>query len=415
MPKPFRILISGGGVAGPILAYWLSRIDTTRQIHITMIERASSVATSDQRFEVQGLLAFLENLFHYAKTIKTDPRGIDAKIQPQCDNAIPREGGPSNEPQSLPEELCDVLSEIIKEEKKVKVQYERKVIRIEEEVDRLIVTIQEKCGRSVEEVYDIAVGADGVRSKTRELMLHPADLKECIKLAAPSMFAAILLIPAESQDSLLANRWRYATKARCLFIQQITETVSSVWLIAVGHHPDLAPLQSISNDRAKREAWVRAFSDLDYGEFPRILHHMKSTKSFHTDQMTQVRLPAWYNGRCALVGDAAFSPSVGTAQSTRMAVIGAYVLAGEIGLNMDDPQEALWRYDAKFRKIVEAEQETWTEQMPLEWLNPQTTWSNWARQTILSMVSSDHPISKLPETLESAFDLPDYKWRHFCV
>ncbi|KAI9047889.1 hypothetical protein LZ554_007691 [Drepanopeziza brunnea f. sp. 'monogermtubi'] len=415
MPKPFRILISGGGIAGPTLAYWLSRIKTTRRIDITMIERASSVATSDQRFEVQGLLAFLENLSLCVKTTQTDPRGINAIIQPPCGNAIPRQGGPTNEPQSLPEELCDVLTEIIIEEKKAKVQYERKVIRIEEEFDGLIVTIQEKCGRSVEEVYDIAVGADGFRSKTRELMLDPADLKDCIKPVTPSMFVAILLIPVESQDSLHANRWCYATKARSLFIQQITETASSVWLIAVGDHPDLAPLQSISNDRARREAWVRAFSDLDYGEFPRILHHMKSTNSFHTDQMAQVRLPAWYKGRCALVGDAAYGPSVGSAQSTRMAVIGAYVLAGEIGLNMDDPQDALWRYDVKVRKIVEEEQERWIEKMPLEWMNPQTTWGKWARQTILSMVSSDHPTSKLPETLESAFDLPDYEWHHFGV
>jgi 2-polyprenyl-6-methoxyphenol hydroxylase-like FAD-dependent oxidoreductase len=80
--------------------------------------------------------------------------------------------------------------------------------------------------------------------------------------------------------------------------------------------PNLVNVLSTREDKAKRQAWAHAFADVKYGEYPRVLREMQVTNNFYTDQIAQVKLPRWHNGRCAVVGDAAYCPSPITGQGT---------------------------------------------------------------------------------------------------
>jgi 2-polyprenyl-6-methoxyphenol hydroxylase-like FAD-dependent oxidoreductase len=48
------ILICGGGIAGPALAYWLTRIPHGPALDITILERSPSARTTGQGIDVRG-------------------------------------------------------------------------------------------------------------------------------------------------------------------------------------------------------------------------------------------------------------------------------------------------------------------------------------------------------------------------
>lgn len=90
---------------------------------------------------------------------------------------------------------------------------------------------------------------------------------------------------------------------------------------------------------------------------PRILAHLDDTPDFYLDQVAQVMLDRWSRGRVGLLGDAAFSSSPMSGQGTGLALVGAYVLAGELAAAEWNPDLGFARYEARMRSFVEANQE----------------------------------------------------------
>ena len=60
----------------------------------------------------------------------------------------------------------------------------------------------------------------------------------------------------------------------------------------------------------------------------------------------------WSNGRVALLGDAAYAPTLITGQGSSLAVVGAYVLAGELKAAEGDQRIAFARYESQMRRYV---------------------------------------------------------------
>jgi 2-polyprenyl-6-methoxyphenol hydroxylase-like FAD-dependent oxidoreductase len=90
---------------------------------------------------------------------------------------------------------------------------------------------------------------------------------------------------------------------------------------------------------------------------PRILEHLDDTPDFYLDQVAQVVMDRWSSGRAGLLGDAAFSSSPLSGQGTGLALIGAYLLAGELAAVGWDPEAGFAGYEARMRSLVEANQE----------------------------------------------------------
>ena len=81
---------------------------------------------------------------------------------------------------------------------------------------------------------------------------------------------------------------------------------------------------------------------------PQILAHMRDDASgFHFDARIQVIMEHWTKGRVALVGDAGYAVSLTTGQGASMAMVGAYILAGEIAASGADL--TLWRHPLRGR------------------------------------------------------------------
>jgi 2-polyprenyl-6-methoxyphenol hydroxylase-like FAD-dependent oxidoreductase len=77
--------------------------------------------------------------------------------------------------------------------------------------------------------------------------------------------------------------------------------------------------------------------------------------------MAQIRMDHWSTGRVALLGDAGYCPSPLSGQGTSLALVGAYLLADELGKADGDHHSAFVRYEQRMRPFVELNQALATE------------------------------------------------------
>jgi 2-polyprenyl-6-methoxyphenol hydroxylase-like FAD-dependent oxidoreductase len=110
---------------------------------------------------------------------------------------------------------------------------------------------------------------------------------------------------------------------------------------------DVAAQKALLRERMAGLGWLS----------PDILAHLDDTPDFYLDQVAQVVMDRWSSGRVGLLGDAAFSSSPMSGQGTGLALVGAYLLAGELAAAGWDPDAGFARYEARMRSFVEANQE----------------------------------------------------------
>lgn len=152
----------------------------------------------------------------------------------------------------------------------------------------------------------------------------------------------------------------------------------------------------------------------DFGwEAKRVLEGMDQADDFYFDQIAQVKLPKWMNGRCALVGDVGFAPTPISGQGTSLAITSAYVLAGELskpGGTVDVPT-ALANYEKVLRPLVEKAQNIPSAAPQIA--NPQTSWGIGALETAVWAVQRSglyRLFGSFGGISEKDWKLPEYEW-----
>src|SRR5262249_1284221 len=114
------------------------------------------------------------------------------------------------------------------------------------------------------------------------------------------------------------------------------------------------------DDIASQKAYLRSrFGGTDW-ELPRIFDALEGCRELYFDRVSQIRMGRWTAGRVALVGDAAYAPSLLAGQGSALAIVGAYVLAGELGrapAGADGLLEALGRYERTLRPFMRKKQD----------------------------------------------------------
>ena len=112
-------------------------------------------------------------------------------------------------------------------------------------------------------------------------------------------------------------------------------------------HRDVEAQKNLLRERMAGFGWLTQ----------RILAHLDDTPDFYLDQVAQVVMDRWSSGRVGLLGDAAFSASPMSGGGTGLALVGAYMLAGELAAAGWDPQAGFAGYEERMRSYVEANQE----------------------------------------------------------
>jgi 2-polyprenyl-6-methoxyphenol hydroxylase-like FAD-dependent oxidoreductase len=94
----------------------------------------------------------------------------------------------------------------------------------------------------------------------------------------------------------------------------------------------------------QKELLRGAFAGL-HAEVDRWLDELDRTPAFYFHSITQLRMDTWSQGRVTLVGDAGYCPGPAVGGSTSLAVLGAYILAGELARAGGDHERAFPAYE----------------------------------------------------------------------
>ncbi|MFC7718898.1 BTAD domain-containing putative transcriptional regulator [Nonomuraea recticatena] len=133
------------------------------------------------------------------------------------------------------------------------------------------------------------------------------------------------------------------------------------------HHAQDSP----TRDGDPMDLVAEAFEGVGW-EAPELLKRMRSADDLYYDAISQVRMERWSRGDVVLLGDAAWCPSPLSGMGTGLAVVGAYVLAGELA---QGPDGALDRYEQAMRDYVRGCQKS--GESAGRWMVPESRFMAW--------------------------------------
>ncbi|MCP2167302.1 2-polyprenyl-6-methoxyphenol hydroxylase [Goodfellowiella coeruleoviolacea] len=332
------MLIAGASVAGPALAYWLHRHGFTP----TVVEQAPALRDGGYKVDLRGVAMQVVDRMGLTSAItrhSTRMRGgawVDASGKPLATLGPDLIGmrAPGDD-EVLRGDLARVLHEATRHQ--VEYVFGDSITGINQGHDGVEVTF----ARSAPRVFDLVVGADGLHSGLRAQVfgaeaefVRPLGMHACV-FTVPNHLGLDhweLLYPIPGRVVNLYSTRRAAAKAQFIFP---TPAV-------VPDRHDIAGQQRLVAEIFEGAGW----------ETDTLLAAMPHSPDFYFDAASQVRLDRWSAGRVALVGDAAHSPSPLSGQGTSLALVGAYVLAGELKAAGGDHRVAFARYQEEMREYV---------------------------------------------------------------
>ncbi|HZG89443.1 MAG TPA: FAD-dependent monooxygenase [Pseudonocardia sp.] len=342
------VLISGASVAGPVLAYWLSRLGFTP----TVVERTPRVRLGTGGHAVDlfgpavevvdrmGLLDPVEAARTRTDEIRivraggryTDVRMADLVAGLTEDRHVEIMRG----------ELAGILHGAVRDD--VEHLFGDAIHTLDQDPDGVDVTFEHGPPRR----FDLVVGADGLHSGVRGLAF---GAESRFSRFLGGYLAAFTLPGADLEPGrmLLHNA---VDRLAGLYPVWQTGEARAVFLFRAG--PDVAP----DHRDVEAQRWLlrRVFAT-DGWEVPRLLDAADHAADFYLDSISQIRMDSWTRGRVTLVGDAGYSPGPAVGGGTTIAAVGAYVLAHQLAAHPDDHAAGLRGYEHAMRELVVSSRE----------------------------------------------------------
>ncbi|MEQ3553637.1 FAD-dependent monooxygenase [Pseudonocardia nematodicida] len=338
--RPHRVLISGASIAGPALAWWLTRYGWS----VTVVERFDGVREGGQNIDVRGAAREVLRRMDLQETVRaagTGERGIafvddGGHRLAEFGAGTGDTDGATAELEILRGDLADLLVEHTRAG--VEYVYGDQIA----DLDDLGTHVRVGFAHGDEREFDVVVLAEGLSSHTRKLVLPGARISEL------GMHIAYLTIPRTPADD---DWWRVyaATGSRVLWLRPDNHGTLRAGLALRSAVRGLEDLDRADQATVLRRTFAGAGWEID-----RVLAVLDDTP-FVLDTVGQMRLPSWSRGRVALIGDTAFCSSPVSGMSTSLALVGAYVLAGEL-TRCHDHRDAFAAYERLMRPYVERAQ-----------------------------------------------------------
>ncbi|ANN17798.1 FAD-binding monooxygenase [Amycolatopsis orientalis] len=389
------ILISGASIAGPALAYWLHQHGMTA----TVIERAPELRPGGQTVDLRGAgrtviermgleQAVRDRVTHEEGMHFVDDRN---RIRASFDTDSLDGDGFVTELELLRGELAGLLHRRTRDD--VDYVFGDEITGLADTGDGVDVTFRNGTDRR----FDLVVLADGFRSRTRDLVF--ADLA---RTRSFGLYTAYFTIPRAESDGRWA-RWYNAPGRRVVLLRPDNQGTTRASLSFLYPQPGLERLQPL----AQQDFLRRHYADAGW-ETPRVLDTMADSPDFYFESIGQMHLKHWSRGRIAAVGDAAYCASPLSGMGTSLALVGAYVLAGELSRHTDH-HDAFHAYETIMRPYVaQAQKVPW---IAPRLASPKTRTGIRLLNTIASLATNPK-ISRLATRFTNppsdAIDLPTY-------
>jgi len=336
-------LISGVGIAGATLAFWLHKYG----IEPTLVELAPALRSSGYVIdfwglgydiaEKMGLLPDITRIGYHTQELRIvdeDGRrlsGFGVQLFRELTGGRYVTIGRGD----LSKLICDQISgscEII---------FGDSIAGLRETGGEVHVQFE----HGAERRFDLVIGADGLHSRVRKLVFGPQDRYE---KDLGYRVAAFETTGYRRRDELVYIVHSAPGRQVGRFALHDGQTLF-LFIFASGSEPE-------AHGVAAQKAMLRKAFQGGGWELPRILTALDTCDDLYFDRVSQIRMAAWSRGRIALVGDAAFCVSLLAGQGSALAMTAAYVLPGELATLQHQPQEAFRRYEERLRPFIDRKQ-----------------------------------------------------------
>ncbi len=390
------VLISGIGIAGPTLAYWLS----VYGIESTLVERAPRLRTGGYVIDFWGSGFDVAERMGLLADIRRD--GYDIQELRLVNGCGRRVGGFKVEVfraitqgryVSIPR--SDLAKNIFRKiEGRCETIFDDSIKAIDQKPGGVDVTFEHARARR----FDVVIGADGLHSVVRQLAFGKEQRFEKFLGLWVAAFEAAGYQPRDediyishSVPGKQAGRLSLRNN-RTLFLFIFTDNGQS-------------PVAAFDTKTHKKILRAQ-FGDMDW-ECPQILAAMESCDDIYFDRVSQICMNTWSQGRVGLIGDAAFCPSFLAGQGSALSMVAAYVLAGELGRARHTPEEALRRYEERLQAFMSGKQKA-AEKLAGSFA-PRTRFGLFLRNQITKAFALPFvPRLAMGSSLTDSFALPDY-------
>jgi 2-polyprenyl-6-methoxyphenol hydroxylase-like FAD-dependent oxidoreductase len=339
------VLISGAGIAGSTLAYWLAR----HRIHPTVIEHAAGLRSSGSPVDVRGQAVDVAEQMGVMPRIRQAGTDVTAtsfvnakgKRVGRVNMRALQQAAGSREVELPRGDLAAILYQASRDD--AEFLFHDAIVALDQDEHGVSVTFEHTQPRR----FDLVIGADGLHSAVRRLAFGPeSDFVQHMGLY-------VATVRLDGLDGLIEPGREvvmYNTPGRAAAIHPSRGDALAFFAFRSPAVPDFDYRDTAQHKRLL----AAAFQDGGW-RVPELLERVQAASDLYFDSVSQVGVRPWWHGRIVLVGDAASCVSL-FGDGSSLAMAGAFTLAQELAASPNDHRLAFRRYEASHRTLVDPRQ-----------------------------------------------------------
>ncbi len=394
---PGSVLVSGAGVAGSCLAWWLDRYGYA----VTLVEQAPEPRTGGYVIdfwglgydiaERMGLAAGLGSVGYHIREFRVvgDKGQRVAGFGTKAFDALTGGRFITLRRSDLSQLLFEAASP------STEVLFDDEIVSLREQADSVRVRFRVAGERD----FGLVVGADGLSSNVRRLAFGPQAQFEKPLGYSVAAFEIQGYRPRDEDVYVIHNE-----PGRMVGRVALRDDQTLFLFVFADDDPRPSP-----HDLAAQRRILRATFGSARWECAQILDCLDDVTELYFDRVSQIKMDRWSNGRVALVGDAAFCVSLLAGQGSALAMTAAYALGGELAKADGDYHAAFRAYEGLLRPFI-AKKQRGAERFSGAFA-PRTGWGLLLRNQVVKACA-------IPAVARFAFSrdisdtlrLPDYAW-----